>query len=51
MNQNKIKETLNYFYKLEFFFPYTPTGDNIYDSEKQQNEQISFAQKLANKNQ
>lgn len=45
MNQNKIKETLNYFYKLEFFSPYTPTGDNIYDSEKQQNEQISFAQK------
>lgn len=45
MNKDKIKETLNYFYKLEFFSPYTPTGKKIYDSEKQQKEQIYYAKK------
>jgi len=34
MNEEKCKETLNYLYKLEFFSPFTPAGDKIYDSEK-----------------
>lgn len=34
MNENKIKKTLEYLYKLEFFSPFTPTGEKIYDSEK-----------------
>lgn len=45
MNEDKIKETLNYFYKLEFFSPYTPTGQKIYDSERTDNKQTYYTKK------
>lgn len=46
MMKNNIKEILDYLYKLEFFSPFTPTGEKIYDSEER-----SFKQKNPSKEQ